>query len=240
MSAKWTFWAWEVDIKTAPKKLALLQLANNADDDGKSWYAIAKMANACGVAERTFQRQIQSLENDGLLQVDRRNNRSSIYHLQDEMLITLKNEGDTLTSGGDRVTGQGDRVTDSGVSESRTILTIDTDNTPNKEVNSVIDDLFEQFWSAGMARVGGKAKTLTRIKAKVKANPRLEIKSFIVFLIDDVEQRIASGQYGFDRLHPSRYIQDERYNDDIHANTPVNQSVEDINSGDDWYKEMNL
>ena len=57
MSAKWTFWAWEVDIKTAPKKLALLQLANNADDDGKSWYAIAKMANACGVAERTFQRQ---------------------------------------------------------------------------------------------------------------------------------------------------------------------------------------
>ena len=34
MSAKWTFWAWEQPIKTAPKKLALLQLANNADDDG--------------------------------------------------------------------------------------------------------------------------------------------------------------------------------------------------------------
>ena len=99
MSAKWTFWAWEVDIKTAPKKLALLQLANNADDDGKSWYAIAKMAKACGVAERTFQRQIQSLENDNLLKVDRRSNRSSVYHLQGSELITLIDTGDTVTGG---------------------------------------------------------------------------------------------------------------------------------------------
>ena len=36
MSAKWTFWAWEQPVKTAPKKLALLQLANNANDDGVS------------------------------------------------------------------------------------------------------------------------------------------------------------------------------------------------------------
>lgn len=89
MSAKWTFWAWEQPIKTAPKKLALLQLANNANDDGKSWYSIGKMATACGVGERTFQRQIQSLEEDGLLHVERRSNRPSIYTLTDEVEITL-------------------------------------------------------------------------------------------------------------------------------------------------------
>ncbi len=89
MSAKWTFWAWEQDIKTAPKKLALLQLANNANDDGKSWYSIGKMALACGVGDRTFQRQIQSLEDDGLLHVERRSNRPSIYTLNDEVEITL-------------------------------------------------------------------------------------------------------------------------------------------------------
>jgi len=234
MSAKWTFWAWEVDIKTAPKKLALLQLANNADDDGKSWYAIAKMANACGVAERTFQRQIQSLENDGLLQVDRRNNRSCIYHLQDEMLITPKNEGDTLTSGGDRVTGQGDTLTDSGVSESRTILTIDTNNTPNKEVNSVIDDLFEQFWSAGMVKVN-KKKALTMWKSAMKRSCAPERLAHI--LITDITNRLASNQFGFDKMHATTYLNGERWNDDI---SPVNQSVEEINSGDDWYQEMKL
>jgi DNA-binding transcriptional ArsR family regulator len=92
MSAKWTFWAWEKEIKTAPKKLALLQLANNANDDGKSWYSIIKMATACGVSERTFQRQIQSLESDGLLHVERRSNRPSIYRLKDEVEIVLHND----------------------------------------------------------------------------------------------------------------------------------------------------
>lgn len=100
------------------------------------------------------------------------------------------------------------------------------------QTNSVIDQLFEQFWLAGMARVGGKAKTLTRIKAKVKANPKLEIQSFILFLINDVEKRIASGQYGFDRLHPSRYIQDERYNDDIQTNSSPVNNIEDNDT--DW------
>ena len=92
MSAKWTFWAWEKEIKTAPKKLALLQLANNANDDGKSWYSIIKMATACGVSERTFQRQIQSLESDGILHVERRSNRPSIYRLKDEVEIVLHSD----------------------------------------------------------------------------------------------------------------------------------------------------
>jgi len=234
MSAKWTFWAWEVDIKTAPKKLALLQLANNADDDGKSWYAIAKMAKACGVAERTFQRQIQSLESDGLLQVDRRNNRSSIYHLQDEMLITLKNEGDTLTSGGDRVTGQGDSLTDSGVSQSRTILTIDTNNTPNKEVNSVIDDLFEQFWLAGLPKVNKK-----KAKAAFKTARMNCVESRISFtdmVLGDIERRLAANQFGFDKMHPTTYLNGERWNDEI--TTPVNQSPESMNTDTDWAKGL--
>lgn len=99
MSAKWTFWAWEQPIKTAPKKLALLQLANNANDDGKSWYSIGKMALACGVGERTFQRQIQSLEEDGLLHVERRSNRPSIYTLTDEIEVTLNNDAGCQSGG---------------------------------------------------------------------------------------------------------------------------------------------
>lgn len=137
MSAKWTFWAWEQKIKTAPKKLALLQLANNSNDDGKSWYSIEKMADACGVSDRTFQRQIKDLENDGLLHVERRNNRPSIYELKDKVEITLHSGGDIVTprqsDGGDTVTPQGDTVTPLGVTECRTILTIDPNSEPNSK-----------------------------------------------------------------------------------------------------------
>jgi len=89
-------------------------------------------------------------------------------------------------------------------------------------VNKVTELMFEDFWLSGMARVGGKAKTLAAINTKLKNNPNLEALTFIRFLITDVEQRLKAGQYGFDKLHPFRYIRDERYNDDIQTNTPVN------------------
>ncbi len=221
MSAKWTFWAWEVDIKTAPKKLALLQLANNADDDGKSWYAIAKMAKACGVAERTFQRQIQSLENDNLLKVDRRSNRSSVYHLQDSELITLIDTGDTLTGGGDTLTGQGDSVTPLGVTESRTILTIYPTNDPdNKDICR-----FSEFWDMYDKKTG-----LDKCKQKFK---KLSDKEQIDVLheLPAYIQSTPDKQY---RKNPLKWLNGKHWNDEI--TTPVNQSPESMNTDTDWAK----
>lgn len=91
MSAKYTFLAWGTPIDGASLKLALLQLANNADDNGFSYYSISKMAIACGMSERTFMRRISELENIGILTVERRANRPSIYSLVgDEMEVKLQ------------------------------------------------------------------------------------------------------------------------------------------------------
>lgn len=90
MSAKYTFLAWDTPIDNAPLKLALLQLANNADDNGFSFYSISKMALACGMSEKTFQRKIKEMESMGILTVERRSNRPSLYSLiGDEMGVTL-------------------------------------------------------------------------------------------------------------------------------------------------------
>ncbi|HHZ97413.1 MAG TPA: hypothetical protein EYN67_18130, partial [Flavobacteriales bacterium] len=90
MSAKYTFLAWDTPIENAPLKLALLQLANNADDGGFSYYSISKMANSCGMSERTFMRKISELEKMNVLTVERRSNRPSLYTLVgDEMGVTL-------------------------------------------------------------------------------------------------------------------------------------------------------
>ena len=90
MSAKYTFLAWDTPIENAPLKLALLQLANNADDDGFSYYSISKMASACGMSNRTFMRKISELEKMGILTVERRANRPSLYTLiGDEMGVSL-------------------------------------------------------------------------------------------------------------------------------------------------------
>jgi len=90
MSAKYTFLAWDTPIENAPLKLALLQLANNADDDGFSYYSISKMAQSCGMSNRTFMRKISELEKMGVLTVERRANRPSLYTLiGDEMGVSL-------------------------------------------------------------------------------------------------------------------------------------------------------
>lgn len=90
MSAKYTFLAWDTPVNNSGTKLALLQLANNADDNGFSYYSISKMANACDMSERSFMRKIQDLEKMGVLVVERRANRPSLYTLiGDEMGVTI-------------------------------------------------------------------------------------------------------------------------------------------------------
>ena len=90
MSAKYTFLAWDTPVNNSSTKLALLQLANNADDNGFSYYSISKMAKACDMSERSFMRKIQDLEEMGVLVVERRANRPSLYTLiGDEMGVTI-------------------------------------------------------------------------------------------------------------------------------------------------------
>ena len=90
MSAKYTFLAWDTPVNNSGTKLALLQLANNADDNGFSYYSISKMAKACDMSERSFMRKIQELEKMNVLTVERRANRPSLYTLiGDEMGVTI-------------------------------------------------------------------------------------------------------------------------------------------------------
>lgn len=115
MSAKYTFLAWDTPVKDASTKLALLQLANNADDNGFSYYSISKMAKACDMSERTFMRKIQSLEEMKILTVERRANRPSLYTLiGDEMGVTICHlQSSEVTGCHAEVTGchaEGDRL----------------------------------------------------------------------------------------------------------------------------------
>ena len=219
MSAKWTFWAWDMPIKTAPKKLALLQLANNADDDGKSWYSIGKMAIACGVSERTFQRQIQSLESDGLLVVDRRSNRPSVYVLKDEVCIKLTGvtdcRGDTVTGQGDRLSGQGDRESPLGVSESHAILTTNPVINPINEPNT----RFCEFWDLYSKKVDSK-KCEAKFKKLTKAQIDLIFEKLPAYVKSTPDK-----QY---RKNPITWLNNESWNDEIQSSTGAGRDINEI------------
>lgn len=220
MSAKYTFLAWDTPIENAPLKLALLQLANNSDDSGFSYYSISRMAKACGMSERTFMRKIAELEKLGVLTVERRPNRPSLYKLiGDEMGVTLCHLQNF------EVTESHLGVTESHLEGDRE--SPDPNSDPNsdpdtKELCAKEDDFaFAYFWS-NWHNKKGKVKAeqaFERVfkkrckELKIEASIQNKLK-FADKLSADTQLRVASQQMGFDKIHPTTYLNGERWNDD--------------------------
>ncbi len=75
MSACWP-------VRTEPsRKAVLISLADQANDEGICWPAVATLAGRTCLDERTVQRAIQDLQDEGHLSVQMRTGRSTIYRL---------------------------------------------------------------------------------------------------------------------------------------------------------------
>lgn len=113
-------------------------------------------------------------------------------------------------------------------------LDIDIDN---KEISAtalpIVDQVevsFNHFWQAGMRKVN-KKKALSAYRTQFKAN-KAEIKKsvsedleiyFAEYLACDIVRRLELGQLGFAEMHPTTYLNGERWNDDY---PPQQQSAD--------------
>lgn len=232
MSAKYTFLAWDTPITNPPLKLALLQLADNADDAGFSYYSVSKMAKSCGMSDRTFMRKISELEKMGVLTVERRANRPSLYTLiGDEMGVTLchlqKTEVTECHGGVTECHAQGDRVSH------------DPKIDPNTSPESIINECFDLFWMHGIhsskplslgLKKANRVGALKAFKAQCKKLPDNYsyfngdsesdgVNGFTMMLIDDIAKRCELNQFGFDNsLHPATYLNSQRWTDEYETN----------------------
>ena len=71
MSIRVMQWVWDQDIPT-PRKMLLLALADDADNDGFCWPGYKRLARKTNLSRRDVIRQIQRLECDQLLTRQRR------------------------------------------------------------------------------------------------------------------------------------------------------------------------
>ena len=98
----------------------------------------------------------------------------------------------------------------------------------------VVDQIgvsFDYFWQAGMKKVN-KKKALSAYKTQFKAS-KAEIRKsvdedlemyFAQYLVCDIVRRLELGQLGFSEMHPTTYLNGERWNDDYPA--PQQQSTD--------------
>ncbi|RAW92448.1 MULTISPECIES: helix-turn-helix domain-containing protein [unclassified Photorhabdus] len=78
--------AMSVKVGNPLRKLILLKLADNANDQGECWPSVPYIAEQCEMSERSVQNHIKQLVNDGLLWIEERKsenglNKSNVYHL---------------------------------------------------------------------------------------------------------------------------------------------------------------
>jgi hypothetical protein len=72
---------WELPCRSHTAKLVLLAIANHADDSGKAWPSVERLAEKCSLTSRSVTAQLAYLEEDGLLVADRHRGKSTVYHV---------------------------------------------------------------------------------------------------------------------------------------------------------------
>ncbi|RUT65324.1 hypothetical protein CKG00_02100 [Morganella morganii] len=87
MSMILTARALQIKTGNALRKLVLVKLADNANDQGESWPSVPYIAEQCEMSERSVQNHINALVEMGLVRIEFRKsanglNQSNIYHLR--------------------------------------------------------------------------------------------------------------------------------------------------------------
>lgn len=72
---------WEYPCRSHTAKIVLLAIANHADDTGKAWPSVERLAEKCSLTARSVTQQIAHLESEGYLVAIRQPGKSTVYHV---------------------------------------------------------------------------------------------------------------------------------------------------------------
>lgn len=163
-------------------------------------------------SESTIKRALKSLHNQGLVEVEQLNkskhDRTNFYSINYDLInqISMNSSNGSKWS---HPQGQNGLISTETTTET---------TTENKTLSSSGDDAaaiesaFEAFWRAGMRKVG-KQKARGIFKRKLKESKQ-QPHEFGAMLINDIKARIELQQMGFDKLHPERYLSNQRWEDE--------------------------
>lgn len=98
---------------------------------------------------------------------------------------------------------------------------------------------FENFWRAGMVKTN-KPMALKKFKAAYEQanseNP-ITLEDFTAKLVADVRKRLDLRQFGFDKLHPATYLNNQRWLDDYQQESATNTAKNPpLNHHSGWAK----
>ena len=98
--------------------------------------------------------------------------------------------------------------------------------------DSLVQSAFAYFWSN--MRLPKKAKPVGEKSFTKTVKQVDDPMHFAKFLVTDTETRFNNQQIGFDKMHPSTYLNQTRWEDDHTIDKPKNEKPSIAGDGSDW------
>lgn len=208
--------AMNIKVGNPLRKLVLIKLADNANDNGECWPSYQHIADQCEVSRSTVKSHIRALEDMGLLKREFRRkgelNQSNVFYL------TLDNAQQIPPESGGAGAAPRTYHSFEPVNEPKNIMfeRVRTKCEKSSGRHEETDKAFEEiFWCAGMRKAGKKnAASAFRTQFREwRKTTRGTASEFATMLAEDIACRNGK-QFGFDRLLPSSYLNGQRWNDE--------------------------
>ena len=112
----------------------------------------------------------------------------------------------------------------------------------NKDIaqSDLVGEAFGHFWSNMKLVKKSKKSALAAFKKLTKDKSKTPME-WATLLINDIQNRINANQFGIDKLHPSTYLNGQRWEDEITINhqmsAPQNTQANQAGNGQ-WLDEM--
>jgi len=136
MSVRAMAWAWRQQL-SGPEKLVLMALADHADEDGICWPGNAHIARKCNLSQRSVQRHIKNLIDNGFMTAHRRYRDTGG---QTSNRYVLNVDGVTICHGGDDSVSWGGDTSDTPITIIETSVESTTTTVPEwMEVLSAVE-----------------------------------------------------------------------------------------------------
>lgn len=167
--------AMKTKVGSPLRKLVLIKLADNANDQGECWPSYQHIADQCEIDRSTVRRHIKQLQEQGLLRIENREgpkgNSTNLYYL------TFRGVGQKSTPVGPESTGVGTQPTGGvGPESTRTSHPSEPVNEPKPLCTSEPMEGFEQFWKLYPKKKGRKDAA----KAWAKLKPNNELRQTLI------------------------------------------------------------
>lgn len=216
--------AMNIKVGNPLRKLVLIKLADNANDNGECWPSYQHVADQCEVSRSTVKSHIRALEEMGLLKREFRRkgelNQSNVFYLtlDNAQQIQPESGGAGAALGGGAGAAPRTYHSFEPVNKPKNIMfehvRTECEKTPDRHEET--DKAFEEiFWCAGMRKAGKKnAASAFRTQFREwRKTTRGTASEFATMLAEDIACRNGK-QFGFDRLLPSSYLNGQRWNDE--------------------------